>query len=334
LRQGEAAANRVSLQAARFSPCFVWKLCVINLVMGRIKHLATLSLLLGADVFFNQSQGAPVGFTIDGSKSFILVSGLVVNFAMTPQGAGALVTIYSGDINADLSGSGIQFTGGSTINAKTNGMWFPAVGGGTVVSAPADYGPEAGVIIPPFPETKLYGALRNISFDVTSPVLPITGTNFNGVNLVFSFASANAALDYYASSSLHGSLALSGYATNTVAVGSSVATNGSIRTLVIPIDAQFVFTLLSAKDTTVHLTGQIVATNVIAAAAPVIQSIGVINQNVVVTAENATLQSQLLISTNLAAWLPASFTTTTNNSGGIIFNTPMSGSHAFFRVQQ
>jgi hypothetical protein len=123
--------------------------------MGRTKHLVALSALLGAGVFFYPMQAVPAEFTIDNSKSFILVSGLVANFAMTPQGAGALVTIYSGDINADLSGSGIQFTGGSTINAKTNGLWFPAVGGGTVVSAPADYGPEAGVIIPPFPETKL-----------------------------------------------------------------------------------------------------------------------------------------------------------------------------------
>ena len=150
---------------------------------------------------------------------------------MTPQGAGALITGYSGGINADLSGSDVQFTGGSDIIAHTNGMWFPAVGGGAAVAAPADYGPEAGVIIPPFSETKLYGALRNISFDVTSPVLPVTGTNFNGASLVFSFASVNAALDYYASSSIHGSLALSGYATNTIAVGSSVATNGSIADL-------------------------------------------------------------------------------------------------------
>jgi hypothetical protein len=302
--------------------------------MGRIKHLFVLSLLLGAGVFFHQAQGAPVVFTIDSSKSFIQASGLVANFAMTPQGAGALVTGYSGDINADLSGSAIQFTGGSDIIAHTNGMWFPAVGGGTAVAAPADYGPEASVIIPPFPPTKLYGALRNISFDVTSPVLPITGTNFNGTNLVFSFASANAALDYYASSSIHGSLALNGHATNTIAVGSSLATNGNTRTLVIPIDAQFVFTLLSAKDTTVHVMGQIVATNSIAAAAPVIQSINVTGQNVVMRAENASLQSQLLASTNLTSWLTASFTVATNVSGGVIFTTPMTGAHAFFRVQQ
>ena len=240
-----------------------------------------------------------------------------------------MVTGYSGDINADLSGSAIQFTGGSDMIAQTNGDWFPAVGGGTAVAAPADYGPEASVIISPFPPTKLYGALRNISFDVTSPVLPVTGTNFNGTNLVFSFASVNEALDYYATSSIHGSLALSGYATNTIAVGSSVATNGSIRTLVIPIDAQFVFTLLSAKDTTVHVMGQIVATNSIAAAAPVIQSINVTGQKVVMMAENASLQSQLLVSTNLASWSTASFTSTTNDSGGIIFTTPMNGPMRF-----
>jgi hypothetical protein len=302
--------------------------------MGRIGHPVVLNVLLWVGVFFNQAQGAPAEFTVDNSKSFILVSGLVANFAMTPQGAGALITIYSGDINADLSGSTIQFTGGSTINAQTNGVWLPAVGGGTAGGAPADYGPEASVIIPPFPPTKLYGALRNISFDVTSPVLSVTGTNFNGTNLVFSFASGNAALDYYAGTSLHGSLALSGYATNTIAVGSSVATNANTRTLLIPIDAQFVFTLLSAKDTTVHLMGQIVVTNLIAAAAPVIQLFSATSQSVVVTAENVNLQSQLLVSTNLASWSTASFTTTTNNSGAIIFTAPINGSHAFFRVQQ
>ena len=106
------------------------------------------------------------------------------------------------------------------------------------------------------------------------------------------------------------------------------------RTLLIPINAQFVFTLLSAKDTTVHLMGQIVATNSIAAAAPVIQSISVTNQSVMMTAENVSLQSQLLVSPNLASWSTASFTATTNDSGGIIFTTPMNGAHAFFRVQQ
>ena len=114
-------------------------------------------------------------------------------------------------------------------------MWFPAVGGGTAVAAPADYGPEASVIIPPFPPTKLYGALLNISFDVTSPVLPITGTNFNGTNLVFSFASANAALDYHASSSTPWIPGLEWSCHEYhCRWDRRLATNGNTRTLVIP----------------------------------------------------------------------------------------------------
>src|ERR1019366_3883525 len=107
-------------------------------------------------------------------------------------------------------------------------------------SAPADYGAVASVNYPPFGFITVYGGLRNISFDVTSPVLPVTGGAFNGTNLVFSFASINAALDYY-SSFLHGSLALTGYATNTVATGATETVNGSTQTLVIPIDATFFF---------------------------------------------------------------------------------------------
>jgi hypothetical protein len=250
-------------------------------------------------------------------------------WAIAPQGTGALGTSYSGNINADLSGSTIQFTGGSTINAHTNGVWQPAVGG-AAGSAPADYGPKNN---PPFGSVTL-GAMRNISFDVTSPALSLTGTNFNGTNLVFSFAAGSAALDYYASSSSHGSLALGGYATNNMAMGATLSTNDNTRTLVIPISAQFVFTLFSANDTQLEMVGQLLATNAITAAVPFIQSISVTNQSVVVATENTTAQSQLLVSTNLTAWSAASTITATNGSGWIIFTTPMQGLRAFFRVQQ
>ena len=253
-------------------------------------------------------RAAPVAFTIDNSQSVITVSGLIANFAMTPQGSGALMTSYSGSINADPSGSTIQFTGGSSINAQTNGIWLPAIGG-TAGSAPADYGAQASVYYQPFGFITVYGALRNVSFDVTSPVLPVTGGAFNGTNLVFSFASINAALDYY-SSILHGSLALTGYATNTVATGATETINGSTQTLVIPIDATFYFKLISANDTTVHVTGQLVA------------------------AQNAMALSQLQVSSNLTTWSAASVTITTNNSGWIIFTTPMNRPQAFFRVEQ
>lgn len=289
-------------------------------------------LLLGAGSVFQPAQAATLVFNIDNSKSGITVSGLLAGFAMTQQGSGSLTTSYSGTILAALSGGNIQFTGGSSLTAHTNGVWQPAAGG-AAGSAAADYGAQASINYPPFGFFTIYGAMRNVTFDVTSPVLPLAGTNFNGTNLVFSFASGNAALDYYFTYK-SGSLALTGYATNTIATGATLATNSGQRTLTIPINTTFHFTLLSANDTTVNLIGQIVATNAVASAAPIIQSLTFTNQSVVLAAANATGQSQLLVSTNLAGWLPASVTTTTNNLGWIIFTTPLHGAHAFYRVQQ
>jgi hypothetical protein len=109
-----------------------------------------------------------------------------------------------------------------------------------------------------------------------------------------------------------------------------------VRTLSFPINTTFVFTLLSTGDSSVHLTGQIVATNSISGtvAAPIIHSLTITNQNIMVAAENATAQSQLLMSSNLTSWLPASVTIKTNGSGWIIFTTPMRGPRGLFRVQQ
>jgi hypothetical protein len=310
--------------------------------MRRLKNVILLDGWLAAALFFHPVHAAAVAFTIDNSQSFISIlapPSVIYYFPMTPQGTGALSTSYSGSINVSLSGSTIQFTGGSTINAHTNGIWQPAAGG-TPGSAPADYGTEASGLISSFPPFTLtvFGAMRNISFDVASAVLPLTGTNFTGTNLVFSFASVNATLDYYAMS-VHGpykngSVVLGGYATNTVAIGSTLTTNGGTMTLSIPIAAQFVFSVFEPNDTKVQFVGQLVATNAITAAAPLIQSISVTNQSVMVTAENVTGQSQLLVSTNLVGWLPATVTTTTNSSGWIIFTTPVNGAQEFFRVQQ
>lgn len=271
-------------------------------------------------------------FTINSAQSVVSASGLIAHFAMTAQGSGALTTSYSGNINASLSGSTIQFTGGSSIMAQTNGVWQPAVGGNSG-SAPADYGPEALVDEPPIGFFKVYGALRNVLFDVTSPVIPITSGSFNGTNLVFSFVTNTATFDYYSSID-SGSQNLNGYSTNTIASGATVSTNAGVRTLTIQINTQYVFKLVSANDSSVTLTGQLVATNVIATPAPVIQSFTINGQNVVATTGNTTAQSQLQVSTDLTTWLPASATVTTNGSGMIVFTSPIGGAHAFYRVLQ
>ena len=76
------------------------------------------------------------------------------------------------------------------------------------------------------------------------------------------------------------------------------------------------------------------ATNAVAPPAPVIRSVALTNQNVVVGAQNVTALSQLLVSSNLTTWSAASVTKTTNNAGWIIFTTPMNRPQAFFQVEQ
>jgi hypothetical protein len=297
--------------------------------MNKLCSLVLGILSFGVVFFFDRALAGAVVFTIDGSQSQISLSGKIAGYPLTAQqGVGSLVTTYSGNINADVVGSTIQFTGSSDIVAKTNGVWQPAVGGGSG-SALADYGGQATI---PIAGTG-YGAARNIVLDLTSPLLTLTGTNFDSTALVFSFATnASSSFDYNAGFLAHGTLSLTGNSTNSVANGASLTTNGNVLKLVIQINAQFAFKLISAGDTPLDLTGQIVATNLMTAP-PNISSIVLNNQNVVLTVGNATAQSQVQISTNLTSWLPAS-TTVSNYSGLMIFTTPLSGPQSFFRVQQ
>jgi hypothetical protein len=295
--------------------------------LNKICSLVSGILSFGAIFFIDRAPAAPVVFTVDNTQSQITLSGKIAGIPLTAQSAGSLGTTYSGSINADIAGSTIKFTGSSDIIAKTNGVWRPALGGGGG-SALADYGGQAN--LSPFGTG--YGAARNIVLDLNSPLLTLTGTNFDSTALVFSFApSSSSSFDYNAVFE-SGTLSLVGNSTNSVANGASLSTNGNVLKLVIQINAQFAFTLLSTGDTPLDLTGQIVATNVLAAPL-VISSIALTKQNVVLTVENATAQSLLQTSTNLQTWLPAS-TTVSNYSGSMIFTTPLSGPQSFFRVKQ
>ena len=95
---------------------------IFPLAVGTLSFCATLCLP-------GRVWAAPEVFTIDSSQSQITLSGKVAGFPFSAQGAGSLTTTYSGEINADISGSTIQFTGSSTIIAATNGVWQPGVGG-------------------------------------------------------------------------------------------------------------------------------------------------------------------------------------------------------------
>ena len=264
-------------------------------------------------------------FTIDSSQSRIALSGKITGYTFTAQGPGSLTTAYQGSINATVSDSAIEFTGSSAITAITNGVWKPAAGGGAG-SAPADYGAQVTI---PLLGTG-YGAGRDLVLDLTSPLLTLTQTNFDSSQLVFSVVTNSNPVFDYRNVLQKGSVPLSGNFTNSTATGSYLSTNGDLLQLVVQIDA----TLSGTNNSTLTLTGEIVATNSLSASPPpFILGIVATNQSLVLTVSNATVQSRLLSSTNLTTWSPASATIDTNN-GLIIFTTPMSGPSVFFRMQQ
>ena len=226
--------------------------------------------------------------------------------------------------NADPSSS-MQFPGQSQISAANNGIWQPAPGGNTG-SAPADYG---GQINFQYIGTT-YAALRNVVLDVTSPLLPVNNGNFDSSALVFSFApNANATLDYSTFNGA-GSQPLTGYSTNSVLNGATLATNGTRQTLTIYVQTQFTFSLINPNDTTLNLNGQIVATN----SPPLFQSITLTNQTLVLTVQNATGQSVLQSSPDLTAWSAANPAVTTNGPTSLTYTVPLTGGNSFFRVEQ
>ncbi len=263
-------------------------------------------------------------FTIDPSQSQITLSGTFDGYTFSPQAAGSLTTSYEGNLNAAVSGSTIQFTGSSTVTAMVNGTWQPE-SGGAVGSAPADYGGEITVLF----FVGGYGAARNLVMDLTSPILTLTGTNFDSSQLIMTLVTnSNPVMDYQSSAlGESGSVALSGSATNAIATGSYVSTSSNVMQLVIQLQT----TLTPTNGTAITLTGQIVATNVLPPVPPQIVRSAVVGGNFVITATNST-QSQLFISTNLTTWTMANFTAATNG-GFILFTTPVSHAHAYFRVQ-
>jgi hypothetical protein len=289
--------------------------------------------------YFSQAAWAvPLVFKINPSLSQLTASGYVTLGNISAQAPGALTATYSGTINVDLTDTNITFTGGSLVAAQINGSWQPAVGGipGT---APADYGGTntedvgtggGGIHLPG------NFALRNVTFDLTSSVLAMTNGSFDSSSLTCLLLTNTTTIDYYYSTNTvatnSGSQFLNGYAANTLAAGASVSTNAGMRKLVLPVNAQFIASIAfpSDNDTAITFTGQLVATT----APPMIQSIIKSSPNVVITTQNTTAQSVLLVSTNLMDWSAASTVVSTNGLGRIVFTTPQSVGHAFYRVQQ
>jgi hypothetical protein len=196
-------------------------------------------------------------FTIDETQSSLTIGGSFSGIQLMQQGPGSLTTRYTGTIIADITGSTIQFTGGSMIVGENSGTWQPAPGG-VAGSAPANYG---GQVANFFVSGK--AALRNILLDVTSDALTITGGTFMAQQLLFSFPSnAMSVVDYSYSGFLgsgSGSRSLAGTSTNNVIMTGSVSNIGAEIVLTIPADLLGYATVISTNDLQYRLQGHLVA---------------------------------------------------------------------------
>jgi hypothetical protein len=289
--------------------------------------LRDLALLSIVTVAIATPRAAATQFIIDPTQSKISLSGSVIGNAVAEQGPGSLSTSFSGTIVANVTGAGIQFPGGSTLTAQTNGVWQPGPKG-AAGSAPADYAGQANTIL-----GSAKAALRNIVMDLTSSALPLTNGAFDASTLLFAFpTNSTASFDYDAGALIgHNGIPLSGNSTNKVAQGASLITAGNVQTLTIPIDAQFEFKALVENDSSVRFTGKLVATAGGSTTAPSISSITYTNQTVSLVVQGTGSTPRLDSTSDLLKWTTQTPTIKTNSSGTVL-SLPATNQWQFYRV--
>jgi hypothetical protein len=208
-------------------------------------------------------EALAAAFTIDPVQSSISLSGNVIGYSLQEQAAGSLSTHFEGTVNADVTDVSIAFTGSSLLSTRNSGDWQPKANGADG-SEPANYGGKASAGF-----ASALAAVRNAQFDVTSPPLAINGGTFDSGSLVFQFlTNSQGALDYKISGLLSqkGRQALAGIATNKLTTQATLTTSGTTQTLTIPVNTDYFFKLVSANDTKLTLSGQLVATRTLSAA--------------------------------------------------------------------
>jgi hypothetical protein len=189
-------------------------------------------------------------FTIDPNQSTLVLSGSLSGSAIQQQGAGSLSTAYSGSIDAFFNATQIMFNN-ANVDALVSGTWQPGLSG-TTGSAAADYGAKATVVI-----FTGVGAVRDFTFNISSGLLPRTGSAFDASQLTLSTTAGS--FDYNVPSVKSGSQTLTGQSALDQLTAGMITQSGNVETLTIPISYTQTFTLLSANDSTLTVTGNLVA---------------------------------------------------------------------------
>jgi hypothetical protein len=204
------------------------------------------------------ATAAPVTFTIDPTKTVVNITGKVLGSEFREQAPGSLAPKFGGTLNADVTATTLQLTGGSVIDALVNGEWTPKTGGvkGTEVG---DFAGQATVLF----GSQVTAAARDVQFDATSGIIPLAAGKFDSSGVVFAFVTnASGRLDYRVEGivAMADSKPLVGYSTNKITTAAELSGTGDTLRLVLPIDTTMGMKLLSDNDVTITLRGQIVAT--------------------------------------------------------------------------
>jgi hypothetical protein len=168
---------------------------------------------------------------------------------------------------------------------------------------------------------------------VASSALPLEAGAFPASGLVLSFpTNAPSSLAYRASGMYPpGVRALAGVATNRAPTLATLTTEGQRQILRVPIDAQYVLSLIAANDTTVDLLGTVVAVRLLPVA-PRFESIAVTNQIVTLRWQGTPGEAYVLQSTgDFQAW-QALATNLTSSTGDQGWSGPVSADPHFFRL--
>lgn len=213
-----------------------------------------------------------VTFTLDPARSSVALSGDASGAALQAQGPGSLEAIYDGTIVLDVGTSEIRFVGGSRIAPREPSSWQPGPKGADG-SAPASYGGKAQLGAGLF-SISAVAATRRILLDLVSPTsFPLQSGGFDATGLGFQFVETNnPVLDYKTTGIVNqkDGMALSGLATNKLAGASTLVTEGTLQTLTLKVSATYVFELLLPGDSSLSLSGQLVATRVVPDAPPTV----------------------------------------------------------------
>jgi hypothetical protein len=204
-------------------------------------------------------DAAIVEFTIDSAQTQVTLSGKAAGITVAQQGPGSLTTSFEGTVLAEVAEDSIRFLGGSRIEGVINGEWSP-LALGEEGTAPAEFGAQVSSFL-----ASGTGALRDLLLDLESEAVPLTEGQFNADGLLFRFPEdAPSAFDYRVNVLLlglqHARRELAGYATNQITATGTLTPSGNTEVLVIPIEATITFELLNPGDSSLTITGQLLAT--------------------------------------------------------------------------